>query len=119
MSFLPEERLTLVSGTFQQPLPASGWHSAASPGRAGLAVADMRTFAPGVPGGGGCGVALKLYSSASVRPIDGDEDDIHSQRPLIVRRFVLAYRQLLGLKGFYEIKTSCGFGTHTELVSCL
>lgn len=84
--------------------------------------ARLQSFGPGKPGGGGCGVALQLYSRASVRPLLPEERPcdgvIESGRPLLVKHFVEAYRRSLGLSNsYYEVTTYCGFGTHTGLVS--
>lgn len=82
----------------------------------------MNEMAPGQPGGGGVGLSLQLYTQAVVRvlPEGATEDDITSDRPLVIIHHLAGLRQLLRLAPEdvrFEVHTYPGFASHSGLGS--
>ena len=65
-SFRPGAELHLADvGVVDRAVQAAeGWSVMYAPARAALVVADATTFAPDLPGGGGCGIALQVGKRA-------------------------------------------------------
>ncbi|MDK2973995.1 MAG: beta-ribofuranosylaminobenzene 5-phosphate synthase [Methanofollis sp.] len=82
--------------------PLDGTVTVQAPARIHATVLDMNRFAPGQPGGGGFGFAVKVYCTANVTCTDR-EIEIDYDRVPIVRHIVEAFRATVGYPGGFRI----------------
>lgn len=73
------------------------------PARLHPTVLDMNRFNLNRPGGGGLGLALEIYFYATVKAIPEPEVRVSGDRELITKHFALAFKELLGYEGGFEI----------------
>jgi len=84
------------------PRPQAGVFTVQAPARIHATVLDMNRFAPGQPGGGGFGFAVKVYCTATAECTDGDVEIDYDRVP-IVRHIVEAFRATVGYRGGFRI----------------
>jgi beta-RFAP synthase len=84
------------------PRPQAGVFTVQAPARIHATVLDMNRFAPGQPGGGGFGFAVKVYCTASAECTDGSVEIDYDRVP-IVRHIVEAFRATVGYGGGFHI----------------
>jgi len=82
--------------------PQEGAVTVRAPARIHATVLDMNRFAPGQPGGGGFGFAVKVYCTATAECTDGDVEIDYDRVP-IVRHIVEAFRATVGYRGGFRI----------------
>lgn len=105
-SFQPGEQLNTLGlqGPYQltiQDRPVT----AQAPGRIHLTVLDMNRFAPGHPGGGGIGFAIKVYCQATVRCTTGGYEIAYS-RPAIIEHFLRLFAAVTGYTGGFSVQAT-------------
>ncbi len=103
-SFHPGENLYTDIPVVKAPVPQNGSFTATVPARIHLSVLDMNRFSPGMPGGGGLGFALQLYSNATVSCTPGSTV-IDSPRILLIEHLVAAFKAITGYAGGFLIHT--------------
>ncbi|HKM41599.1 MAG TPA: GHMP kinase, partial [Methanocorpusculum sp.] len=104
ISFLPGEHLYTDIPVAKKPVTQKETFTVTVPARIHLSVLDMNRFSPGMPGGGGLGFALQLYSDAAVSCTAGDTI-IHSSRFLLIEHLVAAFKAITGYTGGFIIRT--------------
>ncbi len=76
----------------------------AIPSRLHATVLDMNRFRAGKCGGGGVGVAVKIFNVCRIRTIDEPEVRVVSARKPLVEHFAILLRKLLRYPGGFEIE---------------
>ena len=74
-----------------------------APGRIHLTVLDMNRFAPGHPGGGGIGFAIKVYAQVRAQCCQSGYQ-IEYGRPAIIEHFLRLFSRVTGYSGGFQIK---------------
>jgi len=115
-SFHPGENLYTDIPVVKAPVPQNGSFIVTVPARIHLSVLDMNRFSPGMPGGGGLGFALQLYSSATVS-CTPDNTVIDSSRILLIEHLVAAFKAVTGYAGGFIIHTQDHGKEHVGLGS--
>jgi predicted sugar kinase len=116
ISFQPGEHLYTDIPVAKRPVPQKESFKVTVPARIHLSVLDMNRFSPGMPGGGGLGFALQLYSDASVSCTTG-ETVIDSPRFLLIEHLVAAFKAVTGYAGGFIIRTEDHGREHVGLGS--
>lgn len=115
-SFHPGEHLYREIPVVQPPVPQKESFKATVPARVHLTVLDMNRFSPGMPGGGGLGFALQLYSNATVS-CTPEKIVIDSPRILLIEHLVAAFKAVTGYAGGFLIRTEDHGKEHVGLGS--
>jgi len=104
--------------------PQEGTFTAVAPARIHLSVFDMNRFAPGHPGGGGLGFAIRLYCQAEVSCTEGGIEVEHP-RASIIRHFLIAMSRAVGYTGGFHVvatdhgKEHVGLGSTSTLLTAV
>jgi beta-RFAP synthase len=123
MAFTPGEEIRTCG--FEGKITASpreGTFTAVAPARIHLTVFDMNRFAPGHPGGGGLGFALKLYCKAEVTCVP-EGITVNHPRAAIIRHFLMAFTKAVGYTGGFSVtatdhgKEHVGLGSTSTLLT--
>lgn len=96
--------------------PAAGPVRARAPARIHLSVLDMNRFAPGRPGGGGIGFAVKIYCTAEVECIDQGFEIEYSRRA-ILEHLARVFSATVGYRGGFRIRAQDHEHRHVGLGS--
>ncbi len=123
MAFAPGEEIRTcgLEGTVTA-MPQEGTFTAVAPARIHLTVFDMNRFAPGHPGGGGLGFALKLYCRAEIA-CQPEGIVINHPREAIIRHFLIAFSKAIGYTGGFSVtatdhgKEHVGLGSTSTLLT--
>ncbi len=83
-------------------VPSPDTVSVSAPGRIHLSVLDMNRFAPGHPGGGAIGFALKIYSHVSVK-CTTSAIKINYGRPELIRHFISVFSKAVNYTGGFDV----------------
>lgn len=89
------------------------------PARLHPTVLDMNRFNLNRPGGGGLGIAIKVYFTAKVKVIKEPEIRASGERELIVQHFGHVFKELLGYEGGFEIELQDHKRRHVGLGSSI
>lgn len=104
--------------------PQQGTYTAIAPARIHLTVFDMNRFAPGHPGGGGLGFALRLYCRADIACVP-EGITIDHPRSAIIRHFLMAFSRAVGYTGGFSVtatdhgKEHVGLGSTSTLLTAV
>ncbi len=104
--------------------PQDGTFTAVAPARIHLTVFDMNRFAPGHPGGGGLGFALRLYCQAEVCCVP-EQITVNHPREAIIRHFLTAFSKAVGYTGGFSVvatdhgKEHVGLGSTSTLLTAV
>ncbi|MEA5037173.1 hypothetical protein SDC9_25355 [bioreactor metagenome] len=115
-SFHPGEHLYTEIPVVRSPVPQKESFKATVPARVHLTVLDMNRFSPGMPGGGGLGFALQLYSTATVS-CTPEKMVIDSPRILLIEHLAAAFKAITGYTGGFLIQTEDHGKEHVGLGS--
>jgi len=118
--FAPGERLNTLGLQCHVNISALDYvtsHHVKVPGRVGWSVCDMTRFNPGRPGGGGVGMAVGVYSYATVSLREGSADEILSKRPALIAHFIALFRKVTKYEGAFSVRAYSDMGSHVGLGS--
>jgi beta-ribofuranosylaminobenzene 5'-phosphate synthase len=124
-SFKPGDKINTcnLSGNLHLS-PSSAPVKAKVPGRIHLTVLDMNRFAPGHPGGGGIGFAIKIYAEVEVLCTQ-EGYKISYDRPSIIEHFLSVISKAVGYNGGFEVKARdhkykhVGLGSTSTILTAL
>lgn len=87
------------------------------PSRIHATVLDMNRFSTGKCGGGGVGVAIKLYNRCRITSTKDPHVTVVGDRPQLALHFALVFKEILGYAGGFEIELADQGRRHVGLGS--